>query len=331
MKYIFKTITNEIGDASGTRGNEGFFYFQVLKTLKIIFGNRISFEESTPYFTNSMNHVNNENQMDFPSNESNCFPSNEQAESEKDNIQNYNCSIVIDGIWSFSLIRDCNSSSTGVSRSGGFRLGVPRISTSSGTTVSSSSNMSYTILDLRKIYIKIMEQENFLSISFQNSNSQSVFNIIVLKNNDLCALSLTALSVSSSNVNAPISKIFLSNNVYKQYELGPQPNISSGPALKINNRFQYNCNINNNNKVEMASGKKVLLNNGVEGVNNTVVTTFSFLYDCSYLPADLVYTINGEEYLALNNYTLLKINNGISNVETLVQQTTPSEPEPEGE
>lgn len=326
MKYIFKTITNEIGDASGTKGNEGFFYFQVLKTLKTIFGNRISFEESTPYFTNSMAHVNNENQMDFPSNESNCFPSNEQAESEKNNIQNYNCSIVIDGIWSFLLKRDGSSSSTT-----GLKLSVPGISTTSGTSVTSSSNISYTILDLRKIYIKIMEQENFLSISFQNYNSQSVFNIIVLKNNDLCALSLTALSVSSSNVNAPISKIFLSNNVYMQYELGPQPNISSGPALKINNRFQYNCNINNNNKVEMASGKKVLLKNGVEGVNNTVVTTFSNLYDCSYLPADLVYTINGEEYLALNNYTLLKINNGVSNVETLVQQTTPSESEPEGE
>ena len=139
----------------------------------------------------------------------------------------------------------------------------------------------------------------------------------MLKNNDLCALSLVTLS-SSSSINAPISKIFLSNNVYTQYELGPQPNISSGPALKINDRFLYNCNINNNNKVEIASGKKALLNNGVEGINNTVVTTFSSLYDCSYLPADLVYTINGEEYLALNNYTLLKINNGVSNVETLV-------------
>lgn len=326
MKYIFKTITNEIGDASGTKGNEGFFYFQILKTLKIIFGNRISFEESTPYFTNSMNHVNNENQMDFPSNESNCFPSNEQFESERDNIQNYNCSIVIDGTWSFLLKRESKSSSTT-----GLNLSVPGISATSGTGVTSSSNISYTILDLRKIYIKIMEQENFLSISFQNYNSQSVFNIIVLKNNDLCALSLVTLSAGSSSANAPISNIFLSKNVYMQYELGSQPNISSGPALKINNRFQYNCNINNNNKVEMASGKKVLLNKGVEGVNNTVVTTFSSLYDCSYLPADLVYTINGEEYLALNNYTLLKINNGVSNVETLVQQTTPSESEPEGE
>ena len=140
----------------------------------------------------------------------------------------------------------------------------------------------------------------------------------MLKNNDLCALSLVTSTSSSSIINAPISKIFLSNNVYTQYELGPQPNISSGPALKINDRFLYNCNINNNNKVEIASGKKALLNNGVEGINNTVVTTFSNLYDCSYLPADLVYTINGEEYLALNNYTLLKINNGVSNVETLV-------------
>lgn len=328
MKYIFKTITNEIGDASGTRGNEGFFYFQILKTLKIIFGNRISFEESTPYFTNSMNHVNNENQMDFPFNESNCFPSNEQAESEKDNIQNYNCSIVIDGIWSFLLKRDGGTASNSTT---GLNLSVPGISTTSGTSVTSSSNIPYTSLDLRKIYIKIIEQENFLSISFQKYNSQSAFNIIVLKNNDLCALSLTALPSSSSNVNAPISKIFLSNNVYTQYKLGPQPNISSGPALKINDRFLYNCNINNNNKVEIASGKKALLNKGVEGVNNTVVTTFSSLYDCSYLPADLVYTINGEEYLALNNYTLLKINNGVSNVETLVQQTTPSESEPEGE
>ena len=327
MKYIFKTITNEIGDASRTSGNEGFFYFQILKTLKTIFGNRISFEESTPYFTNSMNHVNNENQMDFPSNESNCFPSNEQAESEKDNIQNYKCSIVIDGIWSFLLKRDSSSSN-----STGLNLSVPGISSTSGTNVSSSSNILYTSLSLRKIYIKIIEQENFLSISFQRYSSHSVFNIFVLKNNDLCALSLVTLSSTNlSSINAPISKIFLSNNVYTQYELGPQPNISSGPALKINDRFLYNCNINNNNKVEIASGKKALLNNGVEGINNTVVTIFSNLYDCSYLPADLVYTINGEEYLALNNYTLLKINNGVSNVETLVQQTTPSESEPEGE
>lgn len=330
MKYIFKTITNEIGDASRTRGNEGFFYFQILKTLKIIFGNRISFEESTPYFTNSMNHVNNENQMDFPSNESNCFPSNEQVESEKNNIQNYNCSIVIDGIWSFFLKRN-NSTSTVLSTSGSLTLGVPGTVSTGSTNVSVVLSTSYTSLNLRKIYIKIMEQENFLSISFQNYNSQSVFNIIVLKNNDLCALSVVTLVASSQAVNVPISQIFLSKNVYMQYELGPQPNISSGPALKINNRFQYNCNINNNNKVEIASGKKVLLNNEVEGVNNTVVTTFSSLYDCSYLPADLVYTINGEEYLALNNYTLLKINNGVSNVETLVQQTTPSESEPEGE
>lgn len=328
MKYIFKTITNEIGDASGTRGNEGFFYFQVLKTLKIIFGNRISFEESTPYFTNSMTHVNNENQSDFPSNESNCFPSNEQVESEKNNIQNYNCSIVIDGTWSFLLKRN-NNTATALSNSSGLILSISGISGNTGTPIAVISVASYTSLNLRKIYIKIMEQENFLSISFQNHSSQSVFNIIVLKNNDLCALSLVTLGASSTNVDVNISKIFLSNNVYMQYELGSQPNISSGPTLKINNRFQYNCNINNNNKVEVASGKKVLLNNGVEGVNNTVVTTFSSLYDCSYLPADLVYTINGEEYLALNNYTLLKINNGFNKVQTLTetsQQPTPEEP-----
>ena len=157
MKYIFKTITNEIGDASGTKGNEGFFYFQVLKTLKTIFGNRISFEESTPYFTNSMNHVNNENQMDFPSNESNCFPSNDQVESEKNNIQNYNCSIVIDGIWSFLLKRN-NASSTVLSNSSGFSLSISGISSSSSSTpIQTISPTPYTSLGLRKIYIKIME------------------------------------------------------------------------------------------------------------------------------------------------------------------------------
>ena len=157
MKYIFKTITNEIGDASGTRGNEGFFYFQVLKTLKTIFGNRISFEESTPYFTNSMAHVNNENQSDFPSNESNCFPSNEQVGSEKDNMQNYNCSIVIDGTWSF-LLKRYNNNTTALSKSGALNLSILGISSASGSNVSScSSAMPYTSLDLRKICIKIIE------------------------------------------------------------------------------------------------------------------------------------------------------------------------------
>ena len=159
MKYIFKTITNEIGDASGTRGNEGFFYFQVLKTLKTIFGNRISFEESTPYFTNSMAHVNNENQSDFPSNESNCFPSNEQVGSEKDNMQNYNCSIVIDGTWSFLLKRYNTSTGTStLSNSYGFGLSISGISSgSSNTTMQVISSSPYTSLGLRKMYIKIIE------------------------------------------------------------------------------------------------------------------------------------------------------------------------------
>lgn len=327
MKYIYTKVSNQTGNLSDPYGNEGFFLFQILNTLKNIFGDRINFKESTAYFNNGGGA--------FPTNAE--IDANENEEQSK--VQNYTCDIIIDSRWALTLTIRFNISNNTYTNYTNSRNSITlnNVILNLNKDVSYNNNgSSYKASVFRRIYIKIIEQQNILLISFQNYNKNSVVNISILKNTNSYSLNLTNLSPAAANINAYPQLFFLVNNTYTEmtYDKTENATTTTGNILKLNNRFYYNYNVNNDNKVEIAQGKLALINNATAGISNTVFTVYSNLYDCSYLPSNLFYTINDEKYYALNNYTLVKVNNGLQQVNTLIQQTTsstPSQPEPEGE
>lgn len=325
MKYIYTKVSNQTGNLSDPYGNEGFFLFQILNTLKNIFGDRINFEENATYFNNGRGA--------FPTNAE--IDANENEEQSK--VQNYKCDITIDSHWALTLTIRFGSNNTYTnSRNNIILKNVILNSSREIGYINSSSSCNYKASVSRQIYIKIIEQQNILLISFQNYNKNSVFNISILKNTNSYSFNLTSFGLTSANINAYPQLFFLVNNTYTEmtYDKTKNAITTTGNILKLNNKFYYNYNVNNENKVEIAQGKLALINNATAGISNTVFTVYSNLYDCSYLPSNLFYTINEEEYYALNNYTLVKVNNGLQQVNTLIQQTTsstPSQPEPEGE
>lgn len=305
MKYIDRVITNITDDPINNYGNEGYFCFQILKAFKEIFGNRITFIETS----------NDSSFQGYFLNGNGAFPTNDEitanANNEQSNIGSYKCTMIIDNVWSLAFW--ARGSYSGTNSTVSFK--APALDSS--WNVSVSGGKSYTSLDLRKIGLRIIEEQNFLWIGFLTDGGNLSYSIICLKNNDFYIVAKKSISTSGANNGRPYLA-FTTDLSYKNFTQ-EQLDDTTNKNLKLYTKFSYNYNTNNNNQVEISPNKIALVNDPVSNIENVVVTTFNNMRDCSYLPADMFYTIDDEQYYTLNNYTLIKVNNGVQQVDTLVQ------------
>ena len=292
MKYISKNInTIQEGD---TYGNEADFVLKILETFDQIFGDRLTITQPAgeEYYTQNI-------------------PFTSASTT-------YIATLTIDNKFSINL-----RPRTGTSNTYYFSLNIPIIN-SNYTSIdfsSSSNNFSATTVN-RNWQIKVIEDLNILIIQIGNYSSTSTgksYTIICLKNDNIYSISQEILSYRFPD----FSQYFTTGRVFTEIA---SLNTASGTTFTLPIRFNYNRNINDNNEIEIISNK-IALRTGDN--TNTIYTTFSNLIDCSYVPENIFFTMNEEQYLSLNNYTLLKINDGFNIVDTLVEtSSTPSEPEP---
>ena len=292
MKYISKNI-NTIQEG-GTYGNEADFVLKILETFDQIFGDRLAITQPAgeEYYTQNI-------------------PFTSASTT-------YIATLTIDNKFSIILRPRTSTSSTT-----SFALNIPIIN-SNYTNIDfsgSSNNFSATTVN-RNWQIKVIEDLNILIIQIGSCFSTSAgksYTIICLKNDNIYSISQASLSYRFPN----FSQYFTTGRVFTEIA---SLNTASGTTFTLPIRFNYNRNINDNNEIEIISNK-IALRTGDN--TNTIYTTFSNLTDCSYVPENIFFTMNEEQYLSLNNYTLLKINDGFNIVDTLVEtSSTPSEPEP---
>lgn len=292
MKYISKNI-NTIQEG-GTYGNEADFVLKILETFDQIFGDRLTITQPVgeEYYTQNI-------------------PFTSASTT-------YIATLTIDNKFSINL-----RPRTGTSSINSFSLNVPIINSNYNSIdfINSSYSFSTTTVN-RNWQIKVIEDLNILIIqigSFSATNTGRSYTIICLKNDNIYSISQASLDYRFPN----FSQYFTTGRVFTEIA---SLNTASGTTFTLPIRLNYNRNINDNNEIEIISNK-IALRTGDN--TNTIYTTFSNLTDCSYVPENIFFTMNEEQYLSLNNYTLLKINDGFNIVDTLVEtSSTPSEPEP---
>ena len=292
MKYISKNI-NTIQEG-GTYGNEADFVLKILETFDQIFGDRLAITQPAgeEYYTQNI-------------------PFTSASTT-------YIATLTIDNKFSIILRPRTSTSSTT-----SFALNIPIINSNYDNIDFSGSYTSFsTTTENRNWQIKVIEDLNILIIQIGSCFSTSAgksYTIICLKNDNIYSISQASLSYRFPN----FSQYFTTGRVFTEIA---SLNTASGTTFTLPIRFNYNRNINDNNEIEIISNK-IALRTGDN--TNTIYTTFSNLTDCSYVPENIFFTMNEEQYLSLNNYTLLKINDGFNIVDTLVEtSSTPSEPEP---
>lgn len=82
----------------------------------------------------------------------------------------------------------------------------------------------------------------------------------------------------------------------------------------IKNRFPYSYLSNNYSQIQLLN-KKILISvdegltpaQKVSSEHGVFERAIDELYDCSYVEADKVFSINGQQYYSINNFTLMKI------------------------
>lgn len=293
MKYISKNI-NTIQEG-GTYGNEADFVFKILETFDQIFGDRLTITQPAgeEYYTQNI-------------------PFTSASTT-------YIATLTIDNKFSINL-----RPRTGTSNAYYFALNVPIINSNYNNIDFSYNSASFSATTVNRNWqIKVIEDLNILIIqigSYSDTRSGKSYTIICLKNDNTYSISQEFFS---SYRFPNFSQYFTTGRVFTEIA---SLNTASGTTFTLPIRLNYNRNINDNNEIEIISNK-IALRTGDN--TNTIYTTFSNLIDCSYVPENIFFTMNEEQYLSLNNYTLLKINDGFNIVDTLVEtSSTPSEPEP---
>ena len=149
MKYIDKVITNITDDPINNYGNEGYFCFQILKAFKEIFGNRITFIETS----------NDSSFQGYFLNGNGAFPTNAEAianaNNEQSNIGSYKCTMIIDNVWSLTFWIRTSYGSTSITN---VSFKTPALDNSIWTVSIVNQGKTYTSLDLRKIGLRIIEE-----------------------------------------------------------------------------------------------------------------------------------------------------------------------------
>ena len=292
MKYISKNINTIQED--GTYGNEADFVLKILETFDQIFGDRLTITQPAgeEYYTQNI-------------------PFTSASTT-------YVATLTIDNKFNINL-----KPRTGTSPITNFSLNVPIIKATYSNLAFCSTTQSFASTTVNRNWqIKVIEDLNILIIqlgSYSTTSEGKSYTIICLKNNNIYSISQAILDYRFPN----FSQYFTTGRTFTEIA---SLNTASGTTFTLPIRFNYNRNINDNNEIEIISNK-IALRTGDN--TNTIYTTFSNLIDCSYVPENIFFTMNEEQYLSLNNYTLLKINDGFNIVDTLVEtSSTPSEPEP---
>jgi len=148
MKYIDRVITNITNDPINNYGNEGYFCFQILKAFKEIFGNRITFIETS----------NDSSFQGYFLNGNGAFPTNAEAtanaNNEQSNIGSYKCTMIIDNVWSLAFW--ARTSYSGAISYATFK--TPALDDRNWSVSINSYGETYPSLALRKIELRIIEE-----------------------------------------------------------------------------------------------------------------------------------------------------------------------------
>lgn len=211
----------------------------------------------------------------------------------------YGYNLILDNKITISFTRSTTSGAAG------YAIKATAISSSSSNSppYTQSSGLGFKANGTRSLTIKGIKSSNLLIFSIianasNTSASKPSFNLIVLQNNDTyCA---AVRYGSGENPYSPISNNFNPNLIFSELL---DLDTLSGQKITLVNRFPYNYNTDISNKqTELRTGKIAVLQN-----TSTKITNFSDLIDTSYIPQGLFVKINNENYISLNNFTLINI------------------------
>ena len=166
-----------------------------------------------------------------------------------------------------------------------------------------TSSLGWSAIGTRSLTIKGIQSSNLLILSIipnasNTSSSKASFNLIVLQNND--TYGAVVRYGTGENPFSPFSNHFLTTLVFTELS---ELDTLSGQKFTLVNRFPYNYNIDTSSKqTEIRTGKVAVFQN-----TTTQLTKFLDLIDTSNLPQGMFLTINGINYVSLNNYTLICI------------------------
>lgn len=294
MEYVSKSITN-FNSEKNQVGNEAVFIHNILLAFKEAFGNRIVITEENDNYTTNYENITTGN-------------------------GDYYATFNIDNKITIKMVP---RPSSGVSRISTFyflisTLGESSTSSSYGLNIANSSPLFSDITN-RNINLKIFEEKNILFIQILSSSSITTSSnkksliLCVLKDNDENIFALSSIRLNSSN--PQFSDFFLDSNNYM--------NLQTGELFTLPSLLKYSYE-QGSTTLDIIPNKKAFLGNNIN-----IYANFTNLLDCSNIAANQFFTLNEQQYCSLNNYTLLKINNGFNKVQTLTetsQQPTPEEP-----
>lgn len=291
MEYVSKSITN-FDSGKNQVGNEAVFIHNILLAFKEAFGNRVVITEENDNYTTNYENITTGN-------------------------ANYYATFNIDNKITIKMIPRTSSSTSGRIAVFYFlisTLGESSPSSTHGIYFTNSSSLFSDVAN-RNINLKIFEEKNILFIqilcSTTSSNKKSLI-LCVLKDNDENIFALSSIRLNS---NPQFSDFFLDSNNYM--------NLQTGELFTLPSLLKYSYE-QGSTTLDIIPNKKAFLGNSVN-----IYTNFTNLLDCSNIAANQFFTLNEQQYCSLNNYTLLKINNGFNKVQTLTetsQQPTPEEP-----
>ena len=293
MEYVSKSITN-FDSGKNQVGNEAVFIHNILLAFKEAFGNRIVItEENDNYTTNYENIITGNG--------------------------DYYATFNIDNKITIKMIPR-TSSGTRISMFHFLISTLGESSVSSSTYGINFTNYSLFFSDItnRNINLKIFEEKNILFIQILSSSSITTSSykksliLCVLKDNDENIFALSSIRLNSD---PQFSDFFLDSNNYM--------NLQTGELFTLPSLLKYSYE-QGSTTLDIIPNKKAFLGNSAN-----IYTNFTNLLDCSNIAANQFFTLNEQQYCSLNNYTLLKINNGFNKVQTLTetsQQPTPEEP-----
>ena len=290
MEYVSKSITN-FDSGKNQVGNEAVFIHNILLAFKEAFGNRVVITEENDNYTTNYENITTGN-------------------------GDYYATFNIDNKITIKMIP---RSPSGASRISIFyflisTLGESSPSPTHGIYFTNSSSLFSDVAN-RNINLKIFEEKNILFIqilpSTTASNKKSLI-LCVLKDNDENIFALSSIRLNS---NSQFSDFFLDSNNYM--------NLQTGELFTLPSLLKYSYE-QGSTTLDIIPNKKAFLVN-----DSNIYANFTNLLDCSNIAANQFFTLNEQQYCSLNNYTLLKINNGFNKVQTLTetsQQPTPEEP-----
>ena len=295
MEYVSKSITN-FDSGKNQVGNEAVFIHNILLAFKEAFGNRIVITEENDNYTTNYENITTGN-------------------------ANYYATFNIDNKITIKMIPRVSS---GASRISMFHflistLGESSVSSSTyGINFTTNYSLLFSDITNRNINLKIFEEKNILFIQILSSSSITTSSnkksliLCVLKDNDENIFALSSIRLNSD---PQFSDFFLDSNNYM--------NLQTGELFTLPSLLKYSYE-QGSTTLDIIPNKKAFLGNSAN-----IYTNFTNLLDCSNIAANQFFTLNEQQYCSLNNYTLLKINNGFNKVQTLTetsQQPTPEEP-----